>query len=187
MPRKPGTVVVLHGIELAILSGKHEVLPAGQEGEICIRGPNVTSGYLQNPKANEEAFAGGWFHTGDQGVLDKDGYLTITGRIKELINRGGEKISPLEVDAVLLAHPAIAEAISFGVPDAKYGEEVNAAVVLESDQDTSADDIITFAKSRIADFKAPKRLFIVESIPKTATGKIQRRHVAAKFVENRGS
>src|SRR5207253_6679248 len=95
------------------------------------RGPNVTHGYHNNPEANASSFTNGWFRTGDRGVLDGDGYLTLIGRIKELINRGGEKISPLEVDAALLAHPAVAEVATFGVPDQKYGEEVHAAVVLK--------------------------------------------------------
>ena len=102
-------------------------LPPRKVGEVCIRGPNVTGGYLNNPQASREAFAGGWFHTGDQGYLDERGYLFLTGRLKELINRGGEKISPLEIDACLLSHPTVVEAVAFGVPDDKYGEVVHAA------------------------------------------------------------
>jgi acyl-CoA synthetase (AMP-forming)/AMP-acid ligase II len=140
--RTPPTILTLRhapsprralALQVAILDEQCRELPAGQVGEVCIRGPNVTSGYLDNPKANEEAFAGGWFHTGDQGFLDEEGYLTLTGRLKELINRGGEKISPIEVDSALLAHPGVAEAVSFAAPDDKYGEVVAAAVVLNEE------------------------------------------------------
>lgn len=121
---KPGSVGKPTGIDLAILSDDGKVLGTGEKGEVCIKGPNVTAGYRNNPKANEDAFAYGWFHTGDQGYLDEEGYLFLTGRIKELINRGGEKISPLEVDAAMLSAPGVAEAVSFSAPDSHYGEEV---------------------------------------------------------------
>src|SRR5205814_6920377 len=134
-----------------------------------------------NPEANAAAFTNGWFRTGDRGVLDGDGYLTLIGRIKELINRGGEKISPLEVDAALLAHPAVAEAASFAAPDAKYGEEVHAAVVLKG-RATPA-EIQAFCGKRLADFKVPKVIHVTDTVPRTATGKIQRRHVAAHFLK----
>ncbi|MCH8103654.1 MAG: AMP-dependent synthetase, partial [Chloroflexi bacterium] len=126
-------------------------------------------------------FAHGWFHTGDQGMLSDDGYLTLTGRLKELINRAGEKISPLEVDAVLIKHPAVSEAVCFAVPDEKYGEVVHAAVVLASE--TTAEEIQTFCREQLADFKVPERIFIADELPRTATGKIQRRHVATAFKE----
>ena len=146
---------------------------------MSIRGANVTHGYHNNPTANASAFTNGYFRTGDQGFVDENGYLTLTGRIKELINRGGEKISPLEVDAALLEHPAVAEAVCFGVPDAKYGEEVHAAVVLKGS--ATAQEIQAFCHDRLADFKVPKQIHIAEQVPRTATGKIQRRHVAAFF------
>ncbi|KAG6551985.1 hypothetical protein Mapa_006291 [Marchantia paleacea] len=181
-PHKPGTVGKATGIELATLSPDGKVLPPGQQGEVCIRGPNVTKGYRNNPDANKTAFEFGWFHTGDQGILDEEGYLTLTGRIKELINRGGEKISPLEVDAVLLAYPAVSEAVTFGAPDEKYGEEVNAAIVLHKAMEASADDILAYCKKNLATFKIPKRLFFADTVPRTATGKIQRRFVAEHFL-----
>ena len=155
------------------------MLDAGETGEVVIRGANVTRGYHNNREANAEAFTNGWFRTGDQGLLDGDGTLTLTGRIKELINRGGEKISPLEVDAVLLRHPTVAEAVCFGVPDVKYGEVVHAAVVLA--EACSEGDIRSFCGDYLAGFKVPDRVHLVDSLPRTATGKIQRRHIAAMF------
>ncbi len=176
---KPGTVGMGTGVEITILDEQGSELPNGKQGEVSIRGGNVTRGYHNNPGANAEAFTNGWFRTGDQGFFDSDNYLTLTGRLKELINRGGEKISPLEVDAVLLEHPAVAEAVCFGMPDEKYGEEVHAAVVLK--HEATKGDIIAFCRDRLADFKTPKMLHITDAVPKTATGKIQRRHVATHF------
>ncbi|MFW6174581.1 MAG: acyl--CoA ligase [Chloroflexota bacterium] len=178
--RAPGTVGTGTGVEIGIMDEAGNFMPAGEKGEVVIKGPNVTKGYHNNPKANEEAFTNGWFRTGDQGTLSSGGRLTLTGRIKELINRGGEKISPLEVDAVLLDHPSVAEAVSFAVPDEKYGEVVQAAVVLRGD--ASEDDIRRFCREHIADFKVPEKVYIAQELPRTATGKIQRRHVAAAFV-----
>ena len=155
------------------------LLAVGSQGEVVIRGPNVTNGYHNNPTANSESFTSGWFRTGDQGLLDDSAVLMLTGRIKELINRAGEKISPLEVDAVLLQHPTVAEAVCFGVPDVKYGEAVQAAVVLAGS--ASEDDILKYCGERLADFKVPDKVYLVESLPRTATGKIQRRNVAAQF------
>lgn len=182
-PRRPGTVGKGTGVDIVILNENGDILPAGQQGEVSIRGRNVTNGYLNNPEANKSSFTGGYFRTGDQGFLDADGYLTLTGRLKELINRGGEKISPLEVDAALLEHPAVAEAVSFAAADAKYGEEVHAAVVLKGD--ATAADIQAFCKARLADFKVPKVIHIADAVPRTATGKIQRRHVAAHFQQGK--
>mmetsp|Transcript_8438 Transcript_8438/g.15270 ORF Transcript_8438/g.15270 Transcript_8438/m.15270 type:complete len:537 (-) Transcript_8438:1745-3355(-) len=186
-PRKPGTVGVGQGVEIVILNDVLEKVAAGVEGEVCIRGDNVTHGYHNNEAANKEGFAGGYFHTGDQGVLDADGYLRLTGRIKELINRGGEKISPLELDAALLAHPGVVEAVAFAAPDEKYGEIVNAAVILHPDHTgkVSEEDIKSFVATRLAKFKVPSKIFISETLPKTATGKVQRRIVAAHFLENK--
>ena len=177
--RRPGAVGAGTGVEIAVMDDRGSLLDSGQTGEVAIKGPNVTLGYHNNPMANEEAFTNGWFRTGDQGILDMDGVLTLTGRIKELINRGGEKISPLEVDAVLLQHPCIAEAVCFGVPDVKYGEAVQAAVVLSNT--VSESDVRSFCAGYLADFKVPDRVYLVESLPRTATGKIQRRNVAAQF------
>jgi len=182
-PRKAGTVGRGTNVEIAILADDGRQLGPGEVGEVCIRGQNVMPGYHNNPKATEEAFAFDWFHTGDQGFKDGDGYLTLTGRLKELINRGGEKISPLEVDAALLACPGVAEAVAFAAPDEKYGEEVNAAVVLRKGEKLSEAEIVAAVKERLGDFKLPKRLFITDAVPKTATGKIQRRFVAETFLK----
>ena len=179
--RKAGTVGQGTGVEIAIMDEAGNQLPQEERGEVVIKGSNVTHGYLNNPEANASSFTDGWFRTGDQGYIDINGYLTLTGRIKELINRGGEKISPLEVDAVLARHPAIAEAISFGMPDSKYGEEVNAAVVLK--EKASQEDIQDFCRQHLIDLKVPKTIYFVEVLPRTATGKIQRRNVAAQFQE----
>jgi acyl-CoA synthetase (AMP-forming)/AMP-acid ligase II len=179
--RKPGTVGAGTGVEITIMDEQGNMLPNGVRGEVAIRGCNVMNGYYNNPAANAAAFTKGWFRTGDQGFLDADNYLTLTGRIKELINRGGEKISPLEVDAVLLEHPAIAEAVCFGVPDELYGEEVHATVVLKGDVSEKA--LIAFCRDHLADFKTPKKVYIADALPQTATGKIQRRVVAAYFRE----
>jgi acyl-CoA synthetase (AMP-forming)/AMP-acid ligase II len=176
---KPGTVGHGSGVEVGIMDETGKLLPAGTPGEVVIRGPNVTRGYHNNPEANAAAFTNGWFRTGDRGVLDGDGYLTLIGRIKELINRGGEKISPLEVDAALLAHPAVAEAASFGAPDPKYGEEVHAAVVLRGEATVA--ELQAHCGGRLADFKIPKVIHLVKELPKGPTGKVQRRHLAPFF------
>lgn len=181
--RKAGSVGKAQGVKVAVLDDQCEILDVGKVGEVCIRGENVTKGYQNNPEANKTAFAGGWFHTGDQGSLDQEGYLTLTGRIKELINRGGEKISPLEVDAALLAHPDVKEAVSFAVPDEKYGEEVNAAVILNNGGKVDENGLKEFALEKMAKFKIPKRFFISDDLPRTATGKIQRRIVAKHFLD----
>ncbi len=179
--RIPGTVGAGTGVDIAIMDEAGTLLAAGESGEVAIRGPNVTHGYANNPEANAEAYTDGWFRTGDQGFLAEDGYLTLTGRLKELINRGGEKISPLEVDAVLLRHDAVTEAVSFAVPDTKYGEVVHAAVVLAGVADEEG--LRAFCRDYLAAFKVPDRIYVADQLPRTATGKIQRRHVAAAFVE----
>ena len=179
--RKPGSVGRGTDVKISIMdkAGKH--LPIGEAGEVVIQGPNVITGYENNPEANASSFVDGWFRTGDQGVLDDNGYLTLVARIKELINRGGEKISPREIDEVLLAHPAIAEAVCFGVPHGTWGEEVEAAVVLREGETIGAPDLLAFCKERLADFKRPKQIHITQAIPRTATGKIQRGAVAKAY------
>jgi acyl-CoA synthetase (AMP-forming)/AMP-acid ligase II len=179
--RIPGTVGQATGVQVAIMdmAATGDMQNKGDIGEIVIKGENVMHGYNNNPEANTEAFVDGWFRTGDQGFLSEAGYLTLTGRIKELINRAGEKISPLEIDGVLLKHPAVAEAVCFAVPDEKYGEVVHAAVVLKGDAD--AESIRTFCREQMADFKVPDLIHITDSLPRTATGKIQRRHMVAAF------
>jgi len=174
--RKPGAVGPATGIKIGIMDDAGNLLPGGTRGEVVIHGPNVVDGYENNPEANAKSYTNGWFRTGDQGYLDEQGYLFLTGRIKELINRGGEKIGPTEIDQVLLLHPSIAEAVCFGVPHKTWGEEVQAAVVLKEPQ-TEA-QIVAFCKERLADFKVPRKIYIVETIPRTATGKIQRGAVA---------
>jgi len=177
--RKGGSVGPGTGVKVSIMDAAGNHLAQGQRGEVVIQGPNVVSEYENNPEANAKSFTNGWFRTGDQGYLDVDGYLILTGRIKELINRGGEKVAPREIDEVLLAHPAVAEAVAFGVPHPTWGEEVAAAVVLRTPETETA--ILDFCRERLADFKRPKKLYIVEAIPRTATGKIQRGAVAASF------
>lgn len=172
--RKAGSVGPGTGVGIGIMDEAGNLLPQGERGEIVIQGPNVVPGYENNPEANEKSFTNGWFRTGDQGFLDEDGYLTLTGRLKEMINRGGEKIGPREIDEVLLAHPAIAEAVAFGVPHPGWGEEVAAAVVLKEGETATEAAIIAFCKERLADFKCPKKIYITTTIPRTATGKIQR-------------
>ena len=174
--RKPGSVGPGTGVKIGIMDAAGNLLPAGTRGEVVIQGPNVVSGYENNPEANEKSYTNGWFRTGDQGFLDEDGYLTLTGRIKELINRGGEKIGPREIDEVLLAHPAVLEAVCFGVPHPRWGEEVEAVVVLK--EPATEASILAFCKERLADFKTPKKIYITDTIPRTATGKIQRGAVA---------
>jgi len=183
--RRPGSVGHGTGVQIAIMDDAGTLLPAGSQGEVVIKGPNVTRGYHNNPEANVAAFTNGWFRTGDQGVLDAAGYLTLVGRLKELINRGGEKISPREIDEVLLTHPAVAEAVCFGVPDAKYGEEIVAAVVLRAA--ASEADLVAHCRERLAIFKVPKAIYVVTQIPRTATGKIQRRAVATALAAGRSS
>ncbi|KAL7003403.1 putative CoA ligase ccl9 [Sarracenia purpurea var. burkii] len=181
-PHKSGSVGKPVGLEMAILSENGVQQESGKTGEVCIRGPNVTKGYKNNPEANKAGFQFGWFHTGDLGFFDPDGYLHLVGRIKELINRGGEKISPIEVDAVLLSHPGVAQAVAFGVPDDKYGEEINCAVIPREGSNIDEAEVLSFCKKNLAAFKAPKKVFITDSLPKTATGKIQRRFVAEHFL-----
>ena len=157
------------------------LLPRGAIGEIVIRGANVTKGYENNDKANAEAFTHGWFRTGDQGQMDADGYVSLTGRLKEIINRGGEKVSPREVDEILMDHPAVAQVVCFGMPHPKLGEEVAAAVVLREGQQASERDLQAFVSARVAEFKVPKKILILDEIPKGATGKLQRIGLAAKL------
>jgi acyl-CoA synthetase (AMP-forming)/AMP-acid ligase II len=182
-----GSVGLPTGVDMAILDEAGNELPHGATGEVAVRGPNLMDGYESNPQANAEAFAGTWFRTGDQGVVDRRGYLTLVGRIKELINRGGEKIAPREIDEVLLQHPAVAEAVAFGVQHRTWGEEVAAAVVLKSGEtpedasEVGEKELIDFCRQRLADFKVPRHIHLVDEIPRTATGKVQRRNIAASF------
>ena len=179
--RKPGSVGIAAGPEIAIMDLDGNLLPVGETGEIVIRGENVTQGYESNPKANAEAYTNGWFRTGDQGMLDAEGYLTLTGRLKEIINRGGEKISPREVDEVLMDHPAVEQVITFAVPHDKLGEDVAAAVVLREGASVTEKELREFASRRLADYKVPRKVLFLAEIPKGATGKLQRIGLAAKL------
>ncbi len=180
-PRKPGSVGQAAGPEVAIMDDDGKILQQGEIGEVVIRGPNVTAGYEANPDANAKAFTNGWFRTGDQGAFDAEGYLTLTGRLKELINRGGEKVSPLEVDGVLSAHPAVAQALTFAMPHAKLGEEVAAAVVLREGAACTERELRDFAAQQLADFKVPRKVVFLPEIPKGATGKLMRIGLAEKL------
>ena len=173
-PRKPGTVGIAAGPDVTVMDAAGNLLAQGEEGEIVIRGPNVTPGYENNEAANAEAFTAGWFRTGDQGFRDEDGYFTITGRLKEIINRGGEKISPREVDEVLMDHPAVQQVVTFAMPHPKLGEEVAAAVVLREGAGADPGDIRDFAAERLAGFKVPRKVVILDEIPKGPTGKLRR-------------
>jgi acyl-CoA synthetase (AMP-forming)/AMP-acid ligase II len=181
LARKPGTVGRAAGPEMGIMAEDGSLLGADETGEIVIRGPNVTAGYESNPKANAEAFTNGWFRTGDQGVMDAEGYITITGRLKEIINRGGEKVSPREVDEILMDHAAVAQVVCFGMPHAKLGEEVAACVVLREGQQVTERELQEFVAKRAADYKVPKKILFMDEIPKGATGKLQRIGLAAKL------
>jgi acyl-CoA synthetase (AMP-forming)/AMP-acid ligase II/thioesterase domain-containing protein len=172
--RKPGSSGVSCRTAVGIMNEEGDLLPSGQTGEIVVRGPAVMAGYANNPGANAESFTNGWFRTGDQGTLDADGYLYVTGRIKEIINRGGQKISPREIDAVIGAHPAVAQAVTFPVPDPRLGEDIAAAVVLKTPDSISEHILRTFVADRVADYKVPRRIYFVDKIPTGNTGKIQR-------------
>ena len=180
-PHKPGTVGIAAGPEVGIMGEDGKLLGANMTGEVVIRGPNVTKGYENNPKANAEGFTNGWFRTGDHGVIDAEGYLSITGRLKEIINRGGEKISPREVDEVLMDHPAVQQVVTFAMPHPKLGEDVAAAVVLREGKSADEKEIREFAARRLADFKVPRKILILAEIPKGATGKLQRIGLAQKL------
>jgi acyl-CoA synthetase (AMP-forming)/AMP-acid ligase II len=177
---KAGTVGFGHGVQMAVMDAEGNLLPAGETGEVVVQGPNVFDGYENNPTANATAFTDGWFRTGDQGVLDEDGYLALTGRLKELINRGGEKISPFEVDNVILSHPAVAQAIAFAVPHKTLGEDIHAAVVLNSDFNGEVTELELKAHcaDTLADFKVPRQFHVLSELPRGATGKIQRLKMA---------
>ena len=179
--QKPGLVGMPAGPEICIMNDKNEKLPEGEIGEICIKGDNVTNGYENNPEANKQSFVNDWFRTGDEGFFDEDGYLKISGRLKEIINKGGEKISPLEVDNILMDFPPIDQALCFGYKDKMLGEDIAVAIKLKENKSCTEDDIKSYANEKLAKFKIPKKIFIVEDIPKGATGKLQRIGLAKKF------
>jgi acyl-CoA synthetase (AMP-forming)/AMP-acid ligase II len=179
--RKAGAVGLPAGPKISIMDEAGNILPQGQTGEVVIQGPNVTAGYDNNPDANAKAFTNGWFRTGDQGYFDEDGYLFLNGRLKEIINRGGEKISPIEIDVILMDHPSVEQCLTFAIPHAKLGEEVGAVVVLRSGCECTERELRDFVAARAADFKVPRKVLFVTEIPKGATGKLQRIGLAAKL------
>jgi acyl-CoA synthetase (AMP-forming)/AMP-acid ligase II len=179
--RKPGGVGLGTGVAIAILDEAGAQLAPGATGEVAIRGENVTAGYERNPEANAEAFSDGWFRTGDEGYLDADGYLFLTGRLKEIINRGGEKISPREIDEVLIRHEAVEQCVAFALPHDMLGEEVAAAVVLADGAELSEREARAFVAEQLADFKVPRRIVFLDEIPKGPTGKLQRIGLAERL------
>jgi amino acid adenylation domain-containing protein len=180
--RKPGSVGLATGCEIAIVDPQGNPLARGAVGEVLVRGPSVVSGYDNDAESNRESFTGGWFRTGDLGRFDEDGYLFLAGRVKEVINRGGEKVSPREVEQALLQHPAVAQAIAFPIPDVRLGEDVGAAVVLHAGASAAEGDLCEFASRRLADFKVPRRVVLLEDLPASPTGKPPRRlDLAAKL------
>ena len=179
--RKPGSVGLPAGPEVAIMDDAGTLLPAGAVGEIVVRGASVTKGYDNDPEANRLAFRQGWFRTGDAGFLDVDGYLFVVGRFHEIIRRGGTNIAPWEIDEVLLAHPAVAQAVTFPVPDAQLGEDVAAAVVLHPNAAATAGEIRQLAAARLTEAQVPTQVLLVEAIPLGANGKLQRAGLAEQF------
>ena len=179
--QRAGCVGIMTSPEVCIMDQAGSILSQGVEGEVCIRGKNVTPGYENNPDANKASFTDGWFRTGDQGFFDTGGYLKLTGRLKEIINRGGEKISPLEVDNILMEHDSVQQVVTFAVPDKMLGEDVAAAIVLAEGKQTTEANIKAFAARSLAKFKVPKQIVFLDEIPKGATGKLQRIGLAEKL------
>jgi acyl-CoA synthetase (AMP-forming)/AMP-acid ligase II len=179
--RFPGSVGIAAGPDIAIMDAAGALLPAGTPGEVVIRGANVTAGYEANPEANATAFAGGWFRTGDEGFLDLAGYLRLTGRLKEIINRGGEKFSPREIDELLMDHPAVAQVVCFALPHPKLGEEAAAVVVLREGHAATERELQEHVARHASDFKVPRKIVFMDEIPKGATGKLQRIGLAARL------
>jgi acyl-CoA synthetase (AMP-forming)/AMP-acid ligase II len=183
--RKAGSVGVSTGLRVSILDKEGNHVGTDRRGEVAIQGANVFRGYENNPEANARSFVNGWFRTGDEGFLDADCYLHLTGRIKDIIIRGGENIAPHEVDEILLMHPAVAVAVTFGCAHPMLGEEVAAAVVLHEPNGTTEVALIKHCRESLAEYKCPTKIYLVESIPTTATGKIRRSAVAATFTKDR--
>jgi acyl-CoA synthetase (AMP-forming)/AMP-acid ligase II len=175
---------VATGLRISIMDNDGNHLGTNQRGEVVIQGANVFRGYENNPEANARAFVSGWFRTGDEGLLDADCYLHLTGRIKDIIIRAGENIAPHEVDEILLRHPAVAAAVTFGCAHPTLGEEVAAAVVLHERHGATESALIKHCRELLAEYKCPKKIYLVDSIPTTATGKIRRRAVAAALLDD---
>lgn len=179
--RKPGSVGLPAGQEVRVVDGQGKEVGAGEVGEVVIRGENLTPGYLNLPEERQERFEGGWFRTGDLGRMDADGYLFLQGRVKEIVNRGGEKVSPAEVDDCLFGHEGVAEAVCFGVPHPSLGEDLAAAVVLHAGSDATEPSLRAHLFERLSHFKVPSRILIVDAIPKSSIGKVQRRQLAERL------
>ncbi|MDG1982370.1 MAG: acyl--CoA ligase [Alphaproteobacteria bacterium] len=179
--QKAGFVGKPAGPDVCIMDIDGNKLEFGSEGEVCIRGDNVMHGYENNEEANKSSFTNGWFRTGDQGFFDKDGYLKISGRLKEIINRGGEKVSPLEIDNILMEHDAIEQVVTFGVKDKLLGEAIGVALVLKNGFQCTEKELKEYARQHLADFKIPKYICFLDEIPKGATGKLQRIGLAEKL------
>lgn len=184
--QKPGSVGLPQGIEMLLLDSDNNTVPQGQEGEVSVRGPNVTKGYLNNEEANASSFTpAGFFRTGDQGKFDEDGYLILTGRLKEMINKGGEKISPVELDNTISQHPDVAEVVCFAMDDEAYGQNVGCAVKFVEGKEVQERELKKWIGEQMAAFKVPEKIWVCENIPKTATGKVQRRMVAEAMVKGK--
>ncbi|WP_214103797.1 AMP-binding protein [Acrocarpospora catenulata] len=183
--RKDTSVGVPTGLHVRIVTSDGKPAGIGETGEVCVRGPALTKGYFRDPQATAAAFVDGWFHTGDLGHLDADGYLFLSGRIKDMINRGGEKIAPQTVEAALLSHPAVQDALAFPVPDAKYGEEVNSAVVLRPGRHASQDELREHCRGRLAAFEIPKKIYFLDRFPRTTKGDVDRRALRSHFTDTR--
>lgn len=179
--RRPGSCGLPIGNEMRVVDEEDRDVPDGELGEIVLRGENILKGYFKNEAATETAFRNGWFHTGDIGYRDADGFYFIVDRKSDMIIRGGENIYPREIDEVLYQHPQIASAAVIGIPDELYGEEVAAVVVLKPGAKTSEQGVIEFCKARLADYKCPKTVRFVEDIPKGPTGKLLKRELARMF------
>lgn len=179
--RRPGSCGMPIGNEMRVFDENDRELPVGELGEIVLRGPNIFKGYFKNPEATAKAFANGWFHTGDIGYRDPDGFFYIADRKSDMIIRGGENIYPREIDDVLYTHPAVAHAAVIGVPDKLYGEEVAAFVVLKDHESVTAEDLMAFCREHLADFKCPKTVHFVDDIPKGPTGKLLKRELSGRL------
>jgi oxalate---CoA ligase len=180
-PNKTSSVGLATGVEIRIVDENGRDVPSGGVGEIWVRGATVTSGYLNNPEANAASFVDGWYRSGDLGSKDEDGYIFLGGRLKEMINRGGEKISPQDVDEVLLSHPNVLEAASFGEADKIYGENVEAAVILRPGMQATESELQDYCRTRLSAFEVPQRIHIVANFPRTAKGSTDRNALALQF------
>jgi long-chain acyl-CoA synthetase len=184
--RKPGSIgTPIKGVEMRAVDEQGNDVPQGEVGEIAIRGHNIMKGYFNRPDATAEVMRDGWFHTGDMAQVDEDGYFFIVDRKKDMIIRGGYNVYPREIEEVLYEHPAVSEAAVIGVPDAAMGEEVGAAVVLKAGQQADADELRSFVKERVAAYKYPRRIWFLDALPKTATGKILKREIEVPETANR--